>query len=374
MFEMDKRVVLAVAGSGKTYYICNKLNETKRNVIIAYTNENIKNIRKELYSKYGFIPSNTLIMTFHSFVYTYLIRPFDSAIGEFYNVKDFASNGVTVKEPPVPSLIKKGYRVKNPFYNKDNSLLHYIDNKKYYCKYLAKLVLKTKNKDMSLIKLGCNNINKFFDNIYVDEMQDFREENWDLLVNIIKNVKSILLVGDYYQHSVSATNNTGKPFKLKNGYISYSDYIKYLNELNLEVDDKSLIKSRRCSSDVCNFIKDKLNINIESQKMHSGDIRWLLDEKEVKSVLENNNIIKLVWDSPEKYSFNAVTWSYSKGDTYSEVCLILTDKYSDLDSLSFKPSESVISTNKLYVALSRSKGNVFLLKSELYSKFKMDVN
>lgn len=371
---MDKRVVLAVAGSGKTYYICNKLNETKRNVIIAYTNENIKNIRKELYSKYGFIPSNTLIMTFHSFVYTYLIRPFDSAIGEFYNVKDFASNGVTVKEPPVPSLIKKGYRVKNPLYNKDNSLLHYIDNKKYYCKYLAKLVLKTKNKDMSLIKLGCNNINKFFDNIYVDEMQDFREENWDLLVNIIKNVKSILLVGDYYQHSVSATNNTGKPFKLKNGYISYSDYIKYLNELNLEVDDKSLIKSRRCSSDVCNFIKDKLNINIESQKMHSGDIRWLLDEKEVKSVLENNNIIKLVWDSPEKYSFNAVTWSYSKGDTYSEVCLILTDKYSDLDSLNFKPSESVISTNKLYVALSRSKGNVFLLKSELYSKFKMDVN
>ena len=42
---MDKRVVLAVAGSGKTYYLCNILDETKRNIIIAYTNENIKNIR-----------------------------------------------------------------------------------------------------------------------------------------------------------------------------------------------------------------------------------------------------------------------------------------------------------------------------------------
>ena len=48
---MDKRVILAVAGSGKTYYICNNINENSRNIIIAYTNQNIKNIINELTKK-----------------------------------------------------------------------------------------------------------------------------------------------------------------------------------------------------------------------------------------------------------------------------------------------------------------------------------
>ena len=41
---MDKRVILAVAGSGKTYTICSEIDISKRNLIIAYTNQNIKNI------------------------------------------------------------------------------------------------------------------------------------------------------------------------------------------------------------------------------------------------------------------------------------------------------------------------------------------
>ena len=66
---MDKRAILAVAGSGKTYHICQKIDENRRNVIIAYTNENIKNILNELVKRFGCIPENTLVMTFHSFIY-----------------------------------------------------------------------------------------------------------------------------------------------------------------------------------------------------------------------------------------------------------------------------------------------------------------
>lgn len=45
---MDKKIILAVAGAGKTYYICNNVDEKKRNLIIAYTNRNVNNIEKEL--------------------------------------------------------------------------------------------------------------------------------------------------------------------------------------------------------------------------------------------------------------------------------------------------------------------------------------
>lgn len=45
---MAKKVMLAVAGAGKTYYICHKIDFRKKNLIIAYTHENIHNIKKEL--------------------------------------------------------------------------------------------------------------------------------------------------------------------------------------------------------------------------------------------------------------------------------------------------------------------------------------
>ena len=45
---MDKKLVLAVAGSGKTYYICQMLVEDEKNLILAFTHENIKNIRNDL--------------------------------------------------------------------------------------------------------------------------------------------------------------------------------------------------------------------------------------------------------------------------------------------------------------------------------------
>ena len=45
---MAKRVILAVAGAGKTYHICHTIDPTKRNLILAFTHENIFNIQKEL--------------------------------------------------------------------------------------------------------------------------------------------------------------------------------------------------------------------------------------------------------------------------------------------------------------------------------------
>ena len=48
---MAKRVILAVAGAGKTYYICHEIDPTKRNLILAFTHENIYNIQKELCDK-----------------------------------------------------------------------------------------------------------------------------------------------------------------------------------------------------------------------------------------------------------------------------------------------------------------------------------
>lgn len=360
---MDKRVVLAVAGSGKTYHICNNIDKEKRNIIIAYTNQNIKNILFELKKKFGYVPQKTLVMTFHSFIYKFMIRPFDNLIGEYYGIKDFVSKGITIISPPEQSLLlPNGIRIKNPNYRKNDCLYHYVRKNKYYSNYLSKLILNVKKGKFQLVEESCNNIKFFFDNIYIDEMQDFRENNWKLLVEIIKRFDNILLVGDYNQHSVSAINNTGVPFKNKRNYINYHDYISYLNSIGLIVDDKTLIKSRRCSKNICEFISTKLGIKIESEEINNGEIKCISEKDEIMRVINDDKIVKMVWEKSLVFDFDSITWSYSKGDTYDDICILLTDTYESLNKDDFVKPTSIISINKLYVALTRSKGNVYLIK------------
>ncbi len=362
---MDKRLILATAGSGKTYYLCHELNPTKRNIIIAYTHQNIRNILKELYESFGKVPDNTLVMTFHSFIYKFMVRPFDKMIGNCYGVENFKSKGVTIEIPPKLYISKEnGVKRSNPQYDSIESLDHYKKDRYYYSDYLSKLIIKTKNKDFSLIKEGCNNINKFYDCIYIDEVQDFRDYNWKLLVEIIKRVTSILMVGDYNQHSVSGTNNSGIPFKKGNIIVSYEDYIENLKILGITVDNTTLIESRRCSKEVCEFIKRKLNIKIESSEKNTGKVNLITEADKIKEILNNNKIIKLVWNRADQYDFNAINWSYSKGDTYKEICVILTDIYSNLMENDYVNLEPSISKNKLYVALTRSSGNVYIIKKQ----------
>ena len=62
---MAKRVILAVAGAGKTYHICHTIDPNKRNLILAFTHENIYNIQKELCDAHGHMPEQTTTIAAH---------------------------------------------------------------------------------------------------------------------------------------------------------------------------------------------------------------------------------------------------------------------------------------------------------------------
>ena len=74
---MDKRVIFAVAGSGKTTYIVNNLSPDKRSLIVTYTNGNFDNLRKKITEKFGGRwPENVTVMTYFSFLYGFCYKPF----------------------------------------------------------------------------------------------------------------------------------------------------------------------------------------------------------------------------------------------------------------------------------------------------------
>lgn len=376
---MDKRVMLAVAGSGKTYTLCNSINENEKNLILAYTNENIHNITKELLKRYTYIPEKTEVMTFDKFIYQYIICPYEPTICQFFNEPNFKRKGITIQEPPKSSFEIGGIRKSNPDYHSQKELGHYHREGKYYCSLLSELIIKVKKRPINLAQKAISNMNILFDKILIDEFQDFRKYDYELINAFIKYSENILLVGDYYQHSVSARNNSGKPFAKgeKDQYdrkviISYDEYIALLKRNGAFVDTTTLNKSRRCPDEVCNFISKKLGIAIEADNKHKGCIVFLKDEI-IRKVLEDDTIVKLVLEESEKFTFKAVNWSYSKGDTYSNICVILTSTFDNLDKDDFSiEGISGISINKLYVAMSRTRGNLYFIKKKDFDKIKQE--
>ena len=172
----------------------------------------------------------------------------------------------------------------------------------YYCETLSELAMYVKQGRESIVLTAAERLNLFFDNILIDEFQDFREHDYELIVKLSKCLKNILLVGDYKTE------------------IGYEEFIEELRGERFDVDTKSLIYTRRCSEEICSFIRDKLGIQIQSAKINTGTV---IRPSNIQEILDDKNIVKLVYDNASHYSFRAVNWSYSKGDTYDVVCVIL---------------------------------------------------
>lgn len=368
---MAKRVILAVAGAGKTYHICHTIDPNKRNLILAFTHENIYNIQKELCDAHGHMPEQTTISTFDSFVYHQMVLPYEPSIAEHFGRSEFVSRGICTIDPP-PKTIRnsKGRPFSNPKYKTKDNLAHYVTMKgQYYCATISELVLQVRKNRESLVKRVTERLNLFYDCVLIDEFQDFREYDYELIMALSKHLNDVVLVGDYYQHSVSATNNSGKPFKNRSKDVSYDSFVAELKNAGFEVDLTTLDKSRRCSAEICQYVSEKLGINISSHGETMGSIIWV--DENAEAILENQQIIKLLYKGAASYSFRAINWSYSKGDTMDAVCVILTDNFEKLADDEFSTKEISGSTiNKLYVAMTRSRGDLYLMRASTFKKIR----
>ena len=66
-----------------------------------------------------------------------------------------------------------------------------------------------------------------------------------------------------------------------------------------------------------------------------------------------------------------MNWSHSKGDTYESLCVILNGTTKKLVEDSFSVSTlKTVTLNKLYVALTRSKGDVYIVTPDEFEAIK----
>ena len=340
---MDKRLVLAVAGSGKTTEIIKKINFNDRTIIVTYTDNNYNNIKNKIIKKYKEIPPNVRIYTYFSFLYKFCFAP-----------------------------LKRNLYVKGLEYNQINNrfalsknLDYYMNmyNRKMYHSRLAKLCNEKLLDDIH------ERLEKYFDNIYVDEIQDFSGHDFNLLISIIKCNCNVFLVGDYYQHTydTSRDGNTNK-----NLYNNYEEYVKKFKIAIPEIiiDNTNFLKSKRCSINVCLFIKQNLGINIESYYNQTTKVQTVTDEVEIENIVNDNSVIKLFYQNSKKYNIkNTDNWGNSKGKTYKDVCIVLNEKTYNLFINNKLHILSPVTKNKLYVACSRPTNNLYIVREKLLNTY-----
>lgn len=361
------KMYLAVAGAGKTYQICHNLDKEKRNLILSYTNENILNIKKELIDQFNDIPSKTIVQTYDSFLLEYFIWPYYKMIQEDLFQKIF-------KREKILSFNKTVFNANRLWENeKTNFKKYFIENKEgnYILKnnQISTLVLTDTLKfsnGKSLFEMGMARINKFYDCLFIDEFQDYRQDKYKLMVKIMQNVANGTMYGDYYQHSVAGQQNSGVPFKKD---TTYKKFVNEMKKNGFEVDDKSLLKTRRCSENVCKFIREKLNIEIYSEDcmMRTGNISYAMQNEQIKAALSKDNIKVLSLNNEKKW--NSISFGLSKGNTYENILVVVPDKYLKDENNGILSIDDIITKNKIYVGLTRAIGETYITSRDAIKKY-----
>lgn len=342
---MDSRVILAVAGSGKTSHIIESLRSSKRSLVVTYTENNYKNLHDRISSEYGCIPDRIRLYTYFSFLYSFCLRPF---LGDELRIR-----GINWDAPPeFTRTIKRAVD------------RHYLDNgqRLYSCRMADLLNVKELMPDVKL------RLSKYFDSFFIDEVQDFAGYDFNFLCDLASADVSTVLVGDFYQHTFDTSRDGSVNKNLHNDLATYKSKLK---KKNYGIDDTSLGKSYRCSPTICDFVSEKIGIDIKSHRDDETKVEYVDSEERADQLFHQSDIVKLFYQSHHKYPCYSNNWGASKGiDNYGSICVVLNDKtnklYKSGELISLPPT----TRNKLYVACTRSRTDIYFVPEKYYRKYK----
>lgn len=337
---MDKTVTFAVAGSGKTRSIVNRLDLDYRALLVTYTVNTQEDLRRRILAKFGHMPSNITVSTYFTFLNRFCYRPL-----LFRTVRD---RGISFAPPSQSS---------NRF--KSNDLRRYMDSGKrlYHCR-MAKL----------LATHGCvpgllQRIERYYDQVFVDEVQDFGGHDFNLLMQLSQARVNWNLVGDFYQYTFATSHDGNVNMSLHNDFGKYRHRFV---EQGFDVDTASLVNSHRCSETVCSFIRDHIGIDIKAASSRTSDVVIVESQADADRLHADPSILKLFLMEHELYDCHSMTWGSSKGlDHHQDVCVVLNDKtWRQYQSGDLREAKPVI-RNKLYVACTRPRRHLYLVPESI---------
>ena len=412
--SLENTLVVAGAGSGKTFIIVNKIkylldnNIYKENelLVISFTNESVNDLKRK-------IDYDLDIMTFHKLAITLINNPDMKISNEYYlkfiineyfnsygkyNKKQNKLIKRILQEMDIDNLKKLIFTFINLYksnYNDINYLLNLYQKSKFINKIYFKIILEIYhiyNQELKasnlydfndMIKIATNNINNNiiktnYKYIIIDEFQDTSLNRFKLIDAIMKqNNAKIFVVGDDYQ---SIYRFSGCNIDI---FLNFNKLVNNLNIINLDYN----YRNPKEIIDVANsfIMKNKNQIKKETiclkninkpikicfYKNKRTAIEKILKYIDTKYlILGRNNKDKDLFNVQDK---PFLTIHKSKGLEEDNIILInLTNNNNSLPSKikNHKIINKLIKTDYypyeeerrlFYVALTRTRNNIYLL-------------
>lgn len=412
--SLENTLVVAGAGSGKTFTIVNKIkylldnNIYKENelLVISFTNESVNDLKRK-------IDYNLDIMTFHKLAITlinnpdmkisneyylkYIINEYFNSYGK-YNKKQNKLIKRILQEMDIDNLKKLIFTFINLYksnYNDINYLLNLYQKSHFINKIYFKIILEIYhiyNQEIEssnlydfndMIKIATNNINNNiiktnYKYIIIDEFQDTSLNRFKLIDAIMKqNNAKIFVVGDDYQ---SIYRFSGCNLDI---FLNFNKLVNNLNIINLDYN----YRNPKEIIDVANSFIMKNKNQIKKETICLKNINKPIKicfYKNKRTVIEkilkyiDTKYLILGRNNTDKDLFNVqdkpfLTIHKSKGLEEDNIILInLTNNNNSLPSKikNHKIINKLIKTDYypyeeerrlFYVALTRTRNNIYLL-------------
>lgn len=335
-------VVIASAGGRKTTFIVEEAlkQPDKKILITTYTRENLDQIISYFIERKGCVPSNITVLSFFTFLLREGVWPYQNYLLSTRRVESLDFNTVTAP-------IVRGGRA-NPawFLNRGNFL---------YKDRVSEFVYECNSKCGGLV---ISRLEKIYDVIYIDEMQDLVGWDQELVELLMQSSIKTTLVGDPRQ-ATYGTNQSSKNKSQKGGNMT--TWAAKLTKKNLcSIEERT--DCFRCNQEICNFADNlypllpKSTSKNNEKTGHDGIFTISADDVP-QYMIDHNNPKVLRWNIRSKtLGLPAMNIGNSKGRTFDRVMIFPTQpmkQYLETNDLNVAGDIS-----KLYVAVTRAKYSV----------------
>lgn len=367
MKKSINKLFIAAAGAGKTTFIINEAirKNDEQILITTFTETNEEEIRNKLIRKLGYIPSHITVQTWFSFLLEHGVRPYQSFL---YDQRATglqlvsSQSGVKYKNKNGIPVTYRETEVKNHYFNK---------NLEIYSDKISKFVFKVNKASNGLV---IKRLEKIFDAIYIDEVQDLLGYDLEIIKLMAKSNIKVTLAGDprqvtYHTHWERMNSN------YKDGKIH--DYINEKCPKLFLVDTETLKNTYRNNEIICNFANLLFpnyppirSISEHERNNHEGI--FFVTKKNINEYLKRYKPVQLrnsIATSINDTSTPIYNFGESKGKTFTRVLIYPTENM--LRWLKNHDHDLPFQTRcKTYVAITRAISSVaFVIDNNDYNLF-----
>lgn len=348
----ENKIVIASAGSRKTTYIVESALAVPNNqsvLILAYTNNTLSQINKYIIDRVGFVPLNITIQSWHSFLFTECIKPYQNSSYDKCRIEQ-------IFYPPDIGKFKRSRR----FIKKSNTEKYFfVDSKNIIAEHLSEFsLICDKNSEGAVF----NRLEIIYQNVFIDESQDLAGYDFHVVESFLESTIKTTLVGDCRQ-ATYFTNNSSKNRKFKGSNI-IDLFNQWESDGLCEITEKN--ECYRSNQAICDF-GDKLYPDLASttsvgvgETSHDGI--FFIEEKEVDQYIKDYNPIVLRDSVRTKTcGIPALNFGAVKGLTFDRVLIFPNGPIKKYLNDGRQESLALTTKAKFYVGITRAKYSVVIV-------------